>query len=223
MKSIIRDALHNKKIIELNENLKLMIKDIYPNISDNDLITCYDYSGKKINLIINVNSEIKYISVRGTNNICLYKGNVKKLLNELLKINVSYKCILALLYYHYADGTCDGSGNMVSFGRLLEEDYKEQISIVNREFEDVNKYSKLLDFLLIKEKNEYSVDYFYLGNQKRGTIISSELLKRKILEYKDKYNHNFMRIGCVNFISLRKNASKSCCVLKMNLFKYIKK
>ena len=42
----------------------------------------------------------------------------------LLSINVSKECIMAMLYYHYGDGTVDGSGSYInSFSGVLCEDY----------------------------------------------------------------------------------------------------
>ena len=76
LKNDIREALHNKKFIELNENLKKVIKYMYPNICNDNLISCYEYKGKKINLKIMVNSEIKYLSIRANNSFASFNPDV---------------------------------------------------------------------------------------------------------------------------------------------------
>ena len=224
--------LNNKNFIDLNENLRRFIFSMFPNIKEQDTILCREFLGSKINILITVNGFTKNISVRNGDIVCVYKGYICKLVLFLKSIHVSFACILSLLHYHYADGTYDGSGNSVkSFGHLLSVDYKNEISIVEKEFQDLNKLEKVLDYVLFNEKNGKRVDYFYFGDAKKGIFSSAIKVKHKILEEKNKYHHNFMRIGVMNFLPLKRNLlfvdrfdeMRHICLLRINLKKYVKK
>lgn len=224
--------LNNKQYQDLNENLKDFIKYMFLDIKDDDIILCQKSNGLKVNLIISVNDIEKNISVKDGNIVCIYKDNIKKLILFLLSIDVSAKCLSALLYYHYADGTYDGSGISVqSFGELLCTDYKEEIEIVENEFMDLDKLEKVLDFVLISDKSNKSVDYFYYGDARKGLYASAEKVKSNILTESNNYHHKFMRIGVMNFLPLKRNllsvdqsdSQRHICLLRLNIKKYIKK
>ena len=224
--------LNNKRYSDLNENLKSFISYIFLDIKDDDIILCYQTKSLKVNLVISVNNIEKNISVKDGNIVCVYKENVKELMSFLSSINVSSKCMTALLYYHYADGTYDGSGTLIhSFGQLLSVDYKTEVEIVRDEFLDLWKLEKVIDHVLITDRYEKNVDYFYCGDARKGTFASAEKVKRNILCESNNYPHNFMRIGVMNFLPLRRNLlscdlndnRRHICLLRVNIKKYIKK
>ena len=150
----------------------------------------------------------------------------------LISINVSKECILALLYYHYADGTIDGSGEYIeSFSGLLCDEYKNEIMTVNKEFENKELLAKVIDYVLINEKNGCKVDYFYFGDNRKGVYEKADIVQNNIVYANDKYQHKYMRIGVLNFHPLKRsvlfsdkiNYQKHICILKLNLRRYIKK
>ena len=230
MKNNFVEMLDNKRYYELNTNLKDMVKSIFPFVKSQDLIKCQLYKGKKVDLIIKINTVSKNVSLKSQNIICVYKGDIKTLLSFLFSIGISYRGVSAILSYQYSDGSLDGNGRRLeSFGLLLEEDYKNEISIIKEEFNDDFKLIQLIDFILVKEKNGINVDYFYFGNLRKGEVISRDNLIKNILTIKKEGNNKFMKIGPFNLIPLSRcnnyiynNENRHKCVLKINLFKYKK-
>ena len=228
LKNKFIEVLNEKKYCELNLNFKNMVKYMFPSVKNQDLILCQSNKGTKVDLIIKVNNIKKNLSVKSKDMICVYKGDVKRLISFMFSIGLSYNCISSLLSYQYSDYTTDGSGRTLnSFGLLLEDDFKNEIKIVREEFNDF-KINELIDFLLVKEKNGLCVDFFYFGNIKYGEIIETRELIKNILKRKDE-NNKFMKLGPFNFISLSRcdnyisnNQNKHKCILKINLFKYKK-
>ena len=228
LKNKFIEVLNEKKYCELNLNFKNMVKGMFPSVKNQDLILCQSYNGVKVDLIIQVNNIKKNLSIKNKNTICVYKGDVKRLISFMFSIGLSYNCISSLLSYQYSDYTTDGSGRTLnSFGLLLEDDFKNEIKIVREEFDDF-KICELIDFLLVREKNGLCVDFFYFGNIKYGEIIETSELIKNILKRKGE-NNKFMKLGPFNFISLSRcdnyisnNQNKYKCMLKINLSKYKK-
>ena len=224
--------LDNKRYSDLNGNLKKFIKNMYPKIKSKDIIYCFKIYNKKIDFIISVNDIQKNIAIKGGDIVCVYKDYIDNLVLFLYSIKVSSRCVGALLKYHYADGTYNGSGSMVrSYGALLSVDYQQEIKIVEKEFSDLNKLEKVLDYVLFTDNNGRMVDYFYYGDAKKGIFASAYQVKKNILEESNSYHHDFMRIGVMNFLPLKRclltidkfDSKRHICLLRINLNKYIKK
>jgi hypothetical protein len=225
-KDKILDNLHEKIFSELSGNFQGFIKKMYPNIKNQDKIYCKKINGRNIDFSINVNGYVKMISVKTGNTCSVYSARITELITFLSCINVSGEVLTAILDYHYADGTYDGSGTVKSFGEQLKIDYKEQIELVNKEFQNKELLSKVIDFVLLDDKNNMRVDYFYYGNVQIGYTLSSEKLKNNLLEDKNKYPHDFMRIGPFNFLPVNRKIKaddNTLCQLRINnLYKYFK-
>ena len=224
--------LHNRAYGDINFNLKEFIKVMFPKIKDDSIIYCFETHSTKIDLTIVVNNIKKNISVKNGDIVCAYKDNILKFVSFLYSISVSSECVCALLKYHYADGTCDGSGqNAYSYGSLLSYDYRKEINIVEKEFSNLTKLEKVLDSILFYDNYGRSVDYFYFGNAKKGVYANATRVKKNILAESNNYHHNFMRIGVMNFLPLKRSLlsvdkfdkRRHICLLRINLKKYIKK
>ncbi len=231
-KEQIVKELSNKRFCDLSSNFKSFVQYMYPTVEDDDLIICKRRNGSKIDFTICINNVNKNVSVKKGDIICVYKDRIINLILFLFSIKVSKDCILAMLYYHYADGTYDGSGVCVeSFGQLLSFDYKEQIEIVNNEFKNKDLLARVVDYVLINERNGKKVDYFYFGDSRRGFYESAERVKYNIVNEENNYKHNYMRIGVMNFMPLKRELVytdkssylKHFCILKINIKRYIKK
>lgn len=222
-------SLNNKRFIDLSENFQSFIKYIDKDVKDEDVIYCKEYGGKKIDYIITIKNVNKNISFKSGKISCIHRERIQDFVIYLKSINVSQETILSILKYHYADGTFDGSGIEKCYGELLKKEYKEQIDIVNKEFENKELLSKVIDYVLISEKRGKKVDYFYHGDCRKGVFASSKSVKDKMLSEKNNYPHDFMRIGVMNFMPLQRNHcysenaehQRSEYILKLNIKKYI--
>ena len=224
-------ALNLKKYKDLNSNLKKFIKALFPNVKNDELVFCKKNNGSKIDLIVSLGSVSKNIALFKEGICCVYRDKVKNLISFLLSIGVSNKCVLALLSYHYADGSYGGDGNSKYFGDLLQINYIEQIQIVNEEFLNIDLYLRLLDYILFMEKSGKGVDYFYIGDSRRSIYATKNEVKSNILLKKDNYRHKYMRLGIFNFMPLKRatyyseeiEVQKHYCLLRVRISNYVKK
>ena len=225
-------ALNNKIYDDLSCNFRKFVMEMYPNIKDDDLVSCKTYYGSKIDIVITVNGETKNISLSRGDIVCIHRERIYSFLLFLKSIEVSNKSLTSLLYYHFGDGTTDGSRPGIKcHGQLLAIEYADEIAYVNEEFENKELLAKVVDHVLINERTGKKVDYFYHGDVRTGIFASAEEVKRNLLEEKNNFQHAFMRIGTMNFMPLHRNhyysergeREKNICILKLNLKKYIKK
>lgn len=170
--------LNNRKVSELNENMKNFIFSIFKNISLNSLIKAGEIGGQlKPDCYIEFNGERK--------NISLKMGKANSIHQELLNIfcdflkqnNVSDESIQTIRLFNYGDGTIDGSGS----NRLSAKQYYSQnqlkIDKVNRE---INSNKDLLKQLIkrfifkgINDDNP-SVDITYHGTINEGIWVTKD-------------------------------------------------
>lgn len=224
-------SLDNKKIEDLSEHFQKFIKYVFTDINDTDVISCKKYNGSKIDFIIKVNSIEKNISYKRGNISCIHRDRIYRLLNYFYSINVSKKCIFSILSYHFGDGTFDGSGEEKLYGELLKIKYKEQIKIVNEEFENKELLGKVIDYVLLEESSGKKVDYIYHGDSRYGIYAKASDVKLNMLEEENNYPHDFMRVGVMNFSPLKRchyyteegRIHKNICIFKLNVKRYIKK
>ena len=217
--------IHNKKFMDLSSNLQRFIKKMYPKIRKNDLITCRKLIGRNVDFSTTVNEVTKIISIKTGNTCFVYNDRITELILFLNTIEVKPEVLLAILEYHYADGTYDGSGKCKLCGDLLKDVYKEQIELVRKEFENKDLLSKVIDYVLLVDNFGNKIDYFYYGNLEYGFTISSKKLKEQLLNRTDNFKHDFMRIGPFNLLPFKreinyseKSKRKHYCYLKLNNF-----
>jgi hypothetical protein len=91
------DLINNKKIKDLNINFQNIIKTLFPNVKNEDLIESECFGGKKIDIVFKCNSEYKYVSIKGKNELCVFKGDSKILSRFLFSIGISYQAIMIFI------------------------------------------------------------------------------------------------------------------------------
>lgn len=215
------DLINNKKFKNLNINFQNIVKTLFPNVKNEDLIECECFGGKKIDIVFKCNSEYKYVSIKGKNEFCVFKGDSKILLRFLFSLGISYQAIMIFI----------NKGNtkyLYNNKNILQEEISADFSVLNEEFKRNNNIFKLLYFLLVKEKNDTYVDYFYFGNERNGVIISRDFLIKNIIKDFNQ-NDNPFKFGPFSLTYLHQNNNlisvdeRKYCSLKINLYKYKKK
>lgn len=203
--------INGKEYQNLSHNLRKFIKMMFPNIKKNQIINCKYHYGKNINLIFNDGITNKNVFFVRSSRITVCYDRISSFINTLRLFNVSEKCLLSLFNYHYKD-----------IPIMLYDDYYADIINVKNEFLNIKLYSQVIDYLLINDKNGMSVDYFYYGDARRGIFTNSCNLKNSIIgDINNNYVHNYMRIGVMNYLKVKKN-SNHYFELKLHILKYIK-
>lgn len=110
----IQDYIDGKTIMELNPNLRAFILDIFGlarnHISQSKISarrTCdTDY---KPDMIIKYEGQIKNISIKIGNGNSVHQEKISEFIEYCKKLGVNQETIDDLLFFHWGDGTLDGS------------------------------------------------------------------------------------------------------------------
>lgn len=179
------NEINNKKVKELNPLLYDLVKTLYPEIKDNEVITAKKYGRyAKTDIVITVRNKNKGLSIKTG-----YKNSVHiehlNMFKKYLEQNGITKDIIDKLYrYIYSDGTSNNTGVV----RLTNAEYIEQnagdIKELNTAFNLLKE--KLINRFLIEADINYrvKVDAIIHGSPNDFIWVTSEETK-KYLENED--------------------------------------
>ena len=173
---LIKNALHNKRFTDLNENLKSLIKQCFVNY--NEIISCEKQAGQnKSDLKITIGSESYTYSIKkGTGN-SVHQEPVDKFIT-FLKTNYSLSDELEkdIRFFIWGDNTFDGKGKLSD--RLdaptLKKLYPELIQRINGFFTPIKK--DLIKRFVIDgaDCSSFSSDFIYYGDHLEGVCCESK-------------------------------------------------
>ena len=186
------DALNEKKVSELSNNLRHMLTQIYGLLDENEVIKSAlveDY--QKPDFYVEYKGEKKYISLKTGRASTVGQQLLKNFVLYLRGIGVSIESQKTILLYHYGDGTLDGSGgNRLGYNQLMPL-LEDRIKQLNKE---LNANKELVLSFISKHVFEGTVegnipaDYIYHGNLEYGVICS----KKQILKHVERSSYAYM-------------------------------
>ena len=192
--------LNNKKVSNLNLNLKNFIYFLFHNLNGNEKILAYPgIHGQKPDIIIEINDEIKNVSVKIGNGNSVHQENINLFINFLSSLNISEKIQFELLEFHWGDGTIDGTGT----NRISSNEYKKihsnEINFINSEFNKNYLLKNFLNRFIFQGKSlSYDiVDVIYYGDIKNGHWASREEIFDYILNHK--FYSDSIHFGPLNY------------------------
>ena len=177
----IINYLNNSKYNELNSNIQKFIKFLYPKVKSDDIIYAFPgIIGQKPDMIININSITKYISIKIGNGNSVHQESIDLFINFLTSLNLSERAKIELLKYHWADGTTNGTGKIRVSSAEYKLSHQKELRIINNEVNKSEFLRPIATRILFKGKdyNYDLVDAIYYGDVLNGHWASrSEILR----------------------------------------------
>jgi len=155
--------LNKRKYIESNISIQELLKKLFPDIKEQDIICAYKYgSYAKADMVIEINGIKKGISIKS--------GSRNSVLLELIDSFINYLKRLGfvetdkLLRYLYSDGTNNNTGNIRLSSDEYKTNHKNDIDMINRDLKSLDH--KLITRFLIATDTNYKVevDAFIYGS-----------------------------------------------------------
>lgn len=173
----IRLAINNKKLSQLNKNLRNMIVSVFGQSDDNTLIFCHKRGGvDKTDLSIEVNGVTKYISVKIGSGNSVHQEGVEDFIKFLSQNYGEDKEVFnAIRHFIWGDGSLDGKGerqNRIDARRYAKK-YPENVKIIKRYFHAIKP--RLVErFIVLGDKSTHRPDYMYYGDSENGICVDSD-------------------------------------------------
>jgi len=200
--AIIVQAIDNEKIENLEENLRTMVKFIFPNAKQDDIVQAKLIDGvMKPDFSITINNETHYVSMKSGINTIVHQEYIDNFCKLLQDRGIGEHTIKTIRYFQFGDGTFDGTGpERMSYPELRLK-LEKHSRLANRE---LNKNRKLMIELVNRfvfkgsDPNNVEADFLYEGDINYGQIVSrTQFLKH--LEYKDWDFYESLHIGPILF------------------------
>ena len=168
--------LNNKKFLELNNNMKKLIKFIFPKIIDEGIIKCVKEGGAhKSDLLISFNKTKKRVSIKKGSGNSVHQEPVEDFIKHLEKeFSISDKLKEDLRFFIWGDYTLNGSGNKES--RMSSSEIKKRFpEMIERlsNFMDLHKNKLIKRFVITGPKSNKEPDLIYYGTINEGFFCKS--------------------------------------------------
>jgi len=201
------EALHQKSVKELNENLKNLIKSIFSNVDESSIIECEKIGGhNKTDIAIRIGNEQHTLSVKKGSGNSVHQEPVEDFIKYLEEnFGISKKVKDDLLFFIWGDGTLDGKGDKKDrmTASELRKKYPEKIENIQNYFNKIEK--KLIERFVIKgAKSDKMPDYIYYGTPEKGIWCKSNKIIEWMIKNKPK-NNKAIYIGRLTFQAWNRN------------------
>jgi hypothetical protein len=176
--------LNNKKVKDLSNNLKQLLRVLYGVIDDDEIIKCKKTSDFiKPDIIITYKDKNKYVSIKTGRSEIFHQEIVTNFTSYLKEKGISDRTIETFLLYHYGDGTIDGSASERIEYNELRLFLNSRIKEANYEL-NINKafIQDIIDRCLFVGtiNNAVPADCIYEGDYQYGKVVTREQVKKYI-------------------------------------------
>lgn len=215
--------LNNKKFYELNPIFQDLLIALYGKIHDKEEIFCWNsFSVKKADIYIKVKNKIKSISIKKGIKNSVHLESINCFIKFLKELKIDQEIINLFLYYHYADGTTDGTGN----NRISSEEYRKShmldIVKINKVFNKRKYIKKFTErFILRGNMSPYEVDAIIYGVVNDFIWITNKEIKFIIRKHLED-NTQALHISCLSIQPWARNLNYNIKYEKNRHFVQIK-
>ena len=186
--------LNDKKVAELNDNLRYMLEDLFGVIDRKEIIKCKKADDWiKPDVLITYQDRTKGLSIKNGKADTFHTEQLKYFVPYLRSIGVSERSIKTLLLFQFGDGTTDGTGNYRMNQVQTYEKYKDRIKEFNEEMNENDEIvSALIDRFLFAGVNPEAdkADAVFIGDAYNGVCVTKKQMMKFIKNFKyDFYNN----------------------------------
>ena len=174
--------LNGKTYDELSNNGKHLIREMFGHVEGNALIQAElvgDYM--KPDFSVTCGEETHYVSMKSGGSDIVHQEYIKNFVMYLRDQGIPNRVLRTLLYYHYGDGTIDGSGAermpYQEIAHKLAKDIQYANEVLNESKEFVLGFIRRALWKGAKEEN-IEADYIYHGNADYGVLVSKIQLEK---------------------------------------------
>ena len=179
--------INGKRINELSDFWSTNIKEIFNIIDENEIVNAR-VIGKSCKTDIEIYCMGKKIniSIKTGDHNSFHQENIFQLLKFLSKLGVSQRTINIIKFYHFGDGTIDGTGLKRMDVSEIKLKYSKLIKEANEEINKREIIENVFERFVTKGVNEnhQSIDYLYYGDTEFGYFVTPKELLQHALRHR---------------------------------------
>lgn len=200
--TIISRNINNKLFKNLDNNSKVIVSTIFPNVKPEDtLISGIVEDYIKPDIYITLNGETHYISIKSGVSNNVHQEYLDRFCELIKSMGISDRTIETIKLFHYGDGTTDGSGSEISSDITIRKNLEDRFKEANLELNKDRKFVvDLVHRFIFKGTREENIeaDYIFHGEPNFGIIVSkNQVLKQVEIKRYDFYEN--IHIGPIMF------------------------
>lgn len=181
-------ALNGKQIKDIPEHFREPIKKMIYHLKDHHEIQAKNVStrfGCKTDFEIHAHGIICNISVKCGHFPSLHQEEFGSFIDFLRDIGVSERTIKIVKFYHYADGSLDGTGTLKLRFDLFRERYQKYIDEASKELSQERIVRAIVYRGIIKGRKptRQEIDYLYYGTKNEGIFFHKSELLDNVYKY----------------------------------------
>ena len=191
-------SLNNKRINDLNQNLKTLMSALFGVLDENEIIKAYKVDDAfKTDFVIEYNDQKRYVSMKSGKACVVHNEILINFIDFLNEYNISDETLETIKLFHYGDGTTDGTGET---RQPYEETYyqlRDRIKKANKELNaNMDFILAVVNRCVFKGSNDDNLeaDCMYFGDVDYGTIATKRQfianIRRRGFDY-----YNNLHIG----------------------------
>lgn len=187
--------LNNKRIKDLTNNMRNLMRSLFGVLDDNYLVKCYKVDDLyKTDFVIEYDERIRNISMKSGKAAVVHNEILANFINFLKENGVSKRTLDTICLFHYGDGTTDGSGQgqRLSYDQV-KESLKDRIKEANEELNaDMDFILKVMNRCVFNgaDKDNIEADCVYFGDRDYGVVATkNQFIKHTKRRGFDFYSH----------------------------------
>ena len=182
--------LNGKRVCDLDFSFKEIVYSMFYNIGNDDIIKCWrNHLLQKSDILIRIGNAIRGISIKKGCKNSVHVERISDFVYFLKENNVPNCIIDKYLFYHFADGTKNGSGKVRVSSLEYKKNHQSDIDEINRYFNQKDFLERAIDRFVLKGNNsDYYISGIIYGEVNDFLWISSDDIKKIILSKKDIYS-----------------------------------
>jgi len=187
------NAINGKKFYELNQNLRSMINFMFGLVSETEVLHAQKCDpAAKPDFWVEVRGKKHYVSMKTGAAKVVHKESLSTFCSFLREHHMREEIIQKYCFYHFGDGTLDGSGSRrLSHDEILKQ-YPQEIHELNLGFnEDENLVIDLVMRVVFDGNNPLlpKAEFLYHGDINEGVICD----RQQVFERLQRQDYSFFR------------------------------
>lgn len=153
------NALDGKRVCDLDFNMRLFIESLDCGVYADSFIKCYiGKLGRKADIYIVLNRKIYSISLKNGCRNSLHSESLSDFCEFMSSNGIAQDLIDFYKYYHFGDGSMDGTGLVRKSASECKVVMKDKIELINRAFCSVDFVRACVDRFIIGVGVDYLID-----------------------------------------------------------------